>query len=345
MPLLAELCKLTGAKLHGDAHHEINQVADLESAASSDLAFLANEKYAGLLYKTKAGAICIDSNTKPPEGKNCLISEDPSRTFQQIAEFLLSKRPKSGFEGIHPTAVIHEASFIGKNVTIGPYTVIDQGAEIGDGCHIGPFVSIGPGVVLGINCLLYAHSVVREYCSLGNHVILQPGCVIGSCGFGYTTSADGEHTKLKQLGNVIIEDDVEIGANTTVDRSRFKTTRIGKGTKIDNLVQIAHNVELGEHNILCAQTGLAGSTKTGRNVMMGGQVGVVGHLEITDFVMIATRGGVSKSITKSGKYAGSPTLPLTEYNRLKVQQRNIGSFAKRIEALEKKLEALLPSCN
>lgn len=343
MPTLAELCTLTGAKLQGDKTHEIEAVADLESATFSDLSFLSNPKYTSHLAHTQAGAICIDPRTPLLEGKNFLISENPSRTFQQIAEVLQKRKPQSAFSDIHPTALIHASAIIGENVTIGPYTVIDQGVQIGAGTTIGPQVFIGPGVLIGNHCQLHPQVVIREYCQLGNRVILQPGVVIGSCGFGYTTNDKGEHIKLEQLGNVIIEDDVEIGANSTIDRSRFKTTRIGKGTKIDNLVQIAHNVELGSHNILCAQTGIAGSTKTGRNVMMGGQVGVVGHLEITAFTMIATRGGVSKSIKESGKYGGSPAIPLADYNRLKVQQRKIESYAKRIEALEKKLESMTSS--
>jgi UDP-3-O-[3-hydroxymyristoyl] glucosamine N-acyltransferase len=164
--------------------------------------------------------------------------------------------------------------------------------------------------------------------------------VIGSCGFGYTTDEQGTHTKLEHFGNVLLEDDVEIGANTTIDRARFKTTRVGKGTKIDNLVQIGHNVVLGTHNIIVSQTGIAGSTRTGRNVVMGGQAGIVGHIEIADFVMIATRGGVSKSIKQGGKYAGEPVMSLSDHNRMQVHLRKIEEYVERIEELEKKLAAL-----
>lgn len=337
---LEELASLTGAKLHGKPKSTISAVADLESATENDASFLSNPRYAPLLSKTNAGVICVSENPELPAGKNYLISDDPSRTFQQIAEALFGKRKSSGFSGIHPTAVIAEDATIGNNVTIAPYAVVDSGAKIQDGTYLGPFTYVGVGTILGKDCYLHAHAIVREYCLLGNRVILQPGAVIGSCGFGYTTDSKGAHHKLEQLGNVIIEDDVEIGANTTIDRARFKTTRVCRGTKIDNLVQIAHNVELGENNILAAQTGIAGTTKTGRNVMMGGQVGVVGHLEITDFVMIATRGGVSKSIKEKGKYAGSPVVSLAEHNRTQVQLRKIENTTRRLEALEKKLEEL-----
>ncbi|NGX46899.1 MAG: UDP-3-O-acylglucosamine N-acyltransferase [Chlamydiae bacterium] len=344
---LTEIANLTGAKLQGNPDHVITAVADLESATLTDASFLANSRYTPLLAKTNAGVICISKEEELIPNKNYLISDNPSRTFQQIAEAIHVKRKTTGFTGIHPTAVIHETAKLGENVNIGPYVVIDQDAKIGNNTIIGSYAYIGPEVQIGNDCLLHAHTTIREYCALGNRVILQPGAVIGSCGFGYTTSETGEHTKLEQLGNVILEDDVEIGANTTVDRARFKTTRIARGTKVDNLVQIAHNNDLGENNIIAAQTGIAGSTKTGRNVMMGGQVGIVGHLEITDFVMIATRGGVSKTIKKNGRYAGSPVVTLSEHNRTQVHLRKIDAYIRRIEALEKRLsvlEATVP-CN
>jgi UDP-3-O-[3-hydroxymyristoyl] glucosamine N-acyltransferase len=182
--------------------------------------------------------------------------------------------------------------------------------------------------------------VVRERCTLGDRVILQPGAIIGSCGFGYVTDEKGSHVKLEQMGTVIIENDVEIGANTTVDRARFKATKVGKGSKLDNLVQIAHNVEIGPHNMMAAQTGIAGSAKTGKYVMMGGQVGILGHLEIADGAMIATRGGVSKTVKRAGKYAGSPIMPLSDYNRQQVLLRKIDAFVEKIAELEKRISDL-----
>ncbi|MBS0628928.1 MAG: UDP-3-O-(3-hydroxymyristoyl)glucosamine N-acyltransferase [Verrucomicrobia bacterium] len=337
---LWKLAEITGATLQGDPEYQIASVADLESATENDASFLSNPTYTPLLKKTAAGVVCVDKTTELLTGKNYLISSNPSLAFQKVAELLYGQRKPTGFNGIHPTAVIHPEAKIGPNVSVGPYAVIDAGAEIKANTIIGPFVYVGALVHVGENCLLHAHSIIREYCWLGNRVILQPGAVIGSCGFGYSTNEKGEHTKLNQIGNVIVEDDVEIGANTTIDRARFKTTRIARGTKIDNLVQIAHNVELGEHNILAAQTGIAGSTKTGRNVMMGGQVGVLGHIEIAPFTMIATRGGVGKSLTKSGKYAGSPVFSLGDHNRNQVHLRKIEEYAKRIEALEAKLASL-----
>ncbi|MES2122161.1 MAG: UDP-3-O-(3-hydroxymyristoyl)glucosamine N-acyltransferase [Chlamydiota bacterium] len=338
---LAQLAELTSSTLVGDPSHCITGVDALDSAGSEDASFLANQKYRPLLHKSKAGLICINRETQPVEGQNFLISDDPSLTFQQIIKEILSfEFNQTGFPGIHPTAVIHPSAKLGDQVTVGPYSVIEHGAEVGSGTVIAAHVYIGAGVKVGTDCQFYPHVTVREKCSIGNRVIFQPGAVIGSCGFGYTTDASGQHIKLDQLGSVIIEDDVEIGANTTIDRARFKTTTIAKGTKIDNLVQIGHNVSLGQHNIVVSQTGIAGSVKTGRNVVFGGQAGVVGHLEIADFVMVATRGGVSKSITESGKYAGGPVMGLGEYNRQQVHLRKISEYVKKIELLEDRLQQL-----
>ena len=337
---LGQLATLTNSKLVGDADICITDVDSLETASSDDASFLANLKYRELLSSSKAGVICIGEDIPTPEGKNFLVSDDPSRTFQQIVELLIIASGTSGFTGIHETAVIHKDATLGKNVTLGPYVVIDQGAEIGDNTRLDAHVSIGPGVKVGTDCIFYSNVVVREKCLIGNRVILQPGAIIGSCGFGYTANKDGSYQKLDQVGLVIIEDDVEIGANTTIDRARFKQTSICEGTKIDNLVQVGHNVHLGKHNIIISQSGIAGSAKTGRNVVLGGQAGIVGHLEIADGVMIATRGGVSKSIKTPGKYAGSPVMPLSDYNRQQVHLRKIVCYVKKIEALEKRLQEL-----
>lgn len=339
---LQELAELTKSKLFGNPQDEIANVDNLESADAHDASFLANLRYKEMMKKSNAGVICIDQSIEPIPGKNFLISDNPSRTFQKIAEILFFDRmPESAFKGIHHTAVIHETVQIGDNVNIGPNVVIDQGAIIGKNTIINANTTIGPKVLIGKDCILYANVTVREHCILQDRVILQPGAIIGSCGYGYTTDPQtGRHTKLDQIGIVTIEDDVEIGANTTIDRARFKNTLIRKGTKIDNLVQIAHNVELGENNIIVSQSGIAGSTKLGNNVFLGGQSGIVGHVSITNNVKIATRGGVSKSITKSGAYGGTPTSPMIEFNKRQVQLRKIGLYVKKIEELEKRIKEL-----
>jgi UDP-3-O-[3-hydroxymyristoyl] glucosamine N-acyltransferase len=335
---LAELGALSGAQLIGDPSIVISGVNTLDEATPSDASFLANVRYTEAMKQSIAGVICVGSQIPLPEGKNFLVSDDPSRTFQLIAELLL-KPTTSAFTGIHPTAVIHPSVTLGANVTVGPHAVIDRNSKIGSNTQIGPNVSIGFEVEIGNDCQIHPNCVVRERCILGARVILQPGAVIGSCGFGYTPDKLGQHVKLEQLGIVILEDDVEIGANTTIDRSRFKATIIHTGTKIDNLVQIAHNVEIGEHNIIAAQTGVAGSSKTGKYVMLGGQVGIVGHVELDDHVLVATRGGVSKSL-KAGKYRGSPAIPIAEYHRQEVHVRKLDEYIQRLKELEKKLQSI-----
>lgn len=337
---LQEIAELTESTLVGNPDHLISGVDSLENAGSEDVSFLANPRYRILMSRSKAGVICVENHFPVEEGKNFLLSDEPSITFQKIIKIVLLPHNSSGFKGIHPSAIIHESADICQDVKIGPSVVIDKNVKIGRGCVIHPFAFIGPNSSLGEDCVIYSNVSIREKTILGNRVILQPGVVIGSCGFGYITDQKGQHAKLEQLGFVIIEDDVEVGANTTIDRARFKATRIGKGTKIDNLVQIGHNVNIGSNNIVISQTGIAGSVKTGENVMFGGQVGIVGHVEIASNVMIATRGGVSKSITKPGKYGGSPVTNITKYNRQQAHVRKIPEYLAQIEELKKRIEEL-----
>lgn len=336
---LKEIAELTHCELRGNPEHEINDVGDLESASAQQASFLSNPRYLQTMKNSKAGVIFIDDETTINEGVNYLISKNPSKAFQKLIDYFYPKNTHpSGFKGIHPTAVVHPTSKIGTDVTIGPHAVIDEHAIVGNQTFIGASAYIGPKTIVGDDCLIYANVTIRENCRIGNRVIIQPGAVIGSCGFGYITE-NGCHVKLQQAGSVSIEDDVEIGANTTIDRARFQTTKVGKGTKIDNLVQLGHAVRLGEHNIIVSQTGIAGSTKTGKYVVLAGQVAVAGHLELSDGVTVAGKSGVSKSL-KTGKYSGIPAIQLDAYNRNQVYLRNIEKYVKRIEELEKKLKEI-----
>lgn len=339
---LAELAELTHSKLVGDPNTIIHAVADLETATPKEISFLGNPRYRQAMLSSQAGAVFVDPSCTLPEGRNFLVTPTPLLAFQLVAEtfFDALHHETTGFTGIHPTAVIHPSAKLGANVTIGPHVIIDKDVRIGDRTVLTAAVYVGAGVIIGSDCVIYPHVVIREFCQLGDRVTLQPGAVIGSCGFGYTQDKRGRHLKLRQIGNVVLEDDVEIGANTTIDRAHFATTRIKRGSKIDNLVQIAHNVTVGEDNIIVAQTGIAGSTETGQHVMMGGQVAVDGHLKIASGVMIAARSGVSKSFTTAGKYGGVPAFPLHEYNRNSVYLRNIETYINQIKALEERLDAL-----
>lgn len=339
---LKELAELTGARLIGNPDYLISGVADLISANPQNIAFLGSSRYRNDMAKTQAGVIIVDPSEELIENKNWLISSNPTQAFQKVIDIFYEDQIKerTSFTGIHPTAVVHPTAIIAANVTIGPHATIEKNAAIGENTLIGPNCYIGIGVKIGTNTLIYPNVVVREYCEIGNHVIIQPGAIIGSCGFGYVTNAQGKHEKLNQVGIVILEDHVEIGANTTIDRARHAATIISKGTKIDNLVQIAHNVSLGQDNIIVAQTGIAGSTTTGKLVIMGGQVAVDGHLHINDGVMLSARSGVSKSLRESGKYGGAPCFPLNEYNRNSVYLRHIDRYVDKIKDLEKRLESL-----
>ena len=341
---LEELSLLTKSQLFGDKTKVITSVASLQKAQANELSFLSHPRYLDSLKTTQAGAVCISSldallSCSALSKKNYLISADPSLTFQTIAELFLKQDDTTSFKGIHPSAVIHPSAKIDPTATIGAFVFIDQDVEIGPHTIIYPHCFIGKGVKIGSDTKLYSFVTIREVCLIGSNVIIQPGAVIGSCGFGYLPQKDGSWEKIKQLGIVVIEDQVEIGANTTIDRARFDQTIIRKGAKIDNLVQLAHNVEVGPNSAIAAQSGISGSTKTGSNVILAGQVGVAGHLELASQVMVAAKGGVSKDL-KPGKYRGAPAIPFEEYNRQMVHLRKIAKYLKRIEELEKKVKIL-----
>lgn len=335
---LEKIAKLTNCKLVGNPSHLIHNVADLENATQHDASFLSNARYNHQLNKSLAGVVFIDEKAQIEPQKNYLVSSHPSQAFQTLVDFIFPQRKTpSGFTGIHPTAIIHPTATLEQGVHVGPHAVIDEYVKISSNSFIGAGTYIGPFTTIGSNCLIHPRVVIREQCKIGNSVILQPGVVIGSCGFGYLTDKTGKHTKLNQVGNVELEDDVEIGANTTIDRSRFKSTIVKRGTKIDNLVQLGHGVELGEDNLIIAQTGIAGSSKTGKHVILAGQVAVAGHLELADGVVVAGKSGVSKSLPK-GKYGGIPVQQIDEYNRNAVHLRNIGKIVQDIKEIKEKLK-------
>ncbi len=342
---LNELAQLTGATIVGDHGYHITGFSDLESACETDISFLSNPRYTSTRYlnamrTSKAGAIFVTPLVELEAGKNYLVHTDPTRAFQTAIEAMRGgKLKKTGFVGIHPTAVVHESAKIGPGVTIAPNAVIDEDVIIGEGSFVGAGAYIGPGSRLGKQCTLHPRVTIREFCTLGDRVILQPGCVIGACGFGYTTNGNGEHERLAHIGTVVIGDDVEIGANTTVDRARFTETRIGRGTKIDNSVAIGHNVKVGAHNLICAQSGIAGSTHTESHVVIAAQSGVDGHLTLRSGVIVTAKSGVSKSL-EAGKYGGVPAIPLDNYNRNSVHFRNFDKTMRQIKDLSERLAQL-----
>ena len=238
--------------------------------------------------------------------------------------------------GIHPQAVVSPKATIGTNVSIAAFVVIEEGAVIGNNSIISSHCFIGAHAHLGEHCFFHPHVTIRERCLIGNRVILHPGVVIGSCGFGYVFH-EGVHKKISQTGIVQIDDDVEIGSNTAIDRARFGRTHIGEGTKIDNLVQIAHNVVIGPHNIICSQVGVSGSTRTGSHVTLAGQVGLSGHIEIGDRAIIGAQSGVSKNVQPGAMLIGSPARPMQGWKQNNFYISNLGKIFERVKALEKLL--------
>ena len=266
----------------------------------------------------------------------CLRSKTPNLTFIKAIEIFF--QPYLPESGIHPTAVVAESAKIGKDVSIGAYSVVGEGAEIGDRSILFPHVNIYPYSKIGMDCILHSQVAVREGCTLGDRVILQNGVKIGADGFGYAQKGDGTHVKIPQMGTVIIEDDVEVGANTTIDRAAMDKTIIGKGTKIDNLVQIAHSVEVGTNTIIISQAGIAGSSKIGKNVIIAGQAGIPDHIHIGDNAIIAAQAGVMHDVPAGTTIAGSPHMKIKDYWRMWANVKKIPELIKELQALKSKMK-------
>lgn len=334
---LAEIAAIVKGEVIGDRHLVITGLSGIKEAQQGDLTFIANPKYIPLSRTTNASAILTPRDAKVA-GKSIIRTENPSLAFSHLASLMFETDaffPK----GIHPSAIIAKDAVIGKNVAIGPYTIIESRAQVGDNTTIYSGCYVGHRTVLGKNCLIYPNVTIRERITIGNRVTIHSGTVVGPDGFGYVW-ADGKHEKIPQIGTVIIEDDVEIGANATIDRARFDKTVIGKGTKIDNLVQIAHNVIMGKHCIIIAQVGISGSAVIGDGVILAGQVGVHGHLTVGDGVRTAARTGITKSIPPHMTIAGYPAQPYMAEQRLHAALRRVPSYIKTILDLKKRVEEL-----
>ncbi len=309
----------------------IKDVSILSEATENDITFFASEKYRKDLNNSKAGLICIKPGEELKSNQSYVITEKPSDVFYEFTKLFRKNNYSTIFTSkISSSAVLAPNVEIGKDVTIYPNVVVDEDCVIGDGVVIYPNTFIGKGVVIGNGSIIYSNVTLREHTVIGNTVIIQAGAVIGSCGFGYNTSKDYKHKKIDQLGSVVIEDDVEIGANTTIDRARIASTIIGKGTKIDNLVQIGHNVKMGKDCLIVSQVGIAGSVEIGDRVTLGGQVGVVGHISITSNVTVMAKSAITKKVSKPGVYGGLMGLmPSSKFLKTQVCYNNLMSFFKK----------------
>ncbi len=319
----------------------VNQLSKIEEATAGSLSFLANPKYEQYLYTTQASIVIIDQEQVLTEPVNATLIrvENPYIAISILLDkYNQSKLAKPAIEQpsfIHPTAKL------GKDVYIGAFSYIGPNVVLGDNCRIYPNSYLAADVVLGNNVTVFAGVKIYFDCKIGNHVTLHSGVVIGGDGFGFAPQGDGTYQKVAQIGNVIIEDDVEVGANTTIDRATMGSTIIRKGVKLDNLIQIAHNVEIGCNTVVAAQTGISGSTKIGENVILGGQVGVVGHISIAKGSQVQAQSGISRSIKEENKkWAGAPATIYQDHMRSQIRVNRLPELEKKIQELEKKLADL-----
>jgi len=330
---LREIAGRLNARLSPDnADTEISGVASLADANPGDLSFFGNPKYLLALRKSRASAVLVPDSFSEEIGPVRLHVANPAEAFAQILP-LFTPPPIVPKPGIHPTAVVSPDATVGADCSIGPFVVIESQARIGARSVIQANSFVGQESVLGEDCHLHPGVAVRERCRIGNRVILHCGVVVGADGFGYEFR-EGRQQKIPQTGTVQIDDDVEIGANSTIDRARFGRTWIQKGTKIDNLVQIGHNVTIGEHSVLCAQVGISGSTRIGSYVTLAGKVGLSGHIEIGDKVMIGAMSGLAKNVPPNTIMFGAPAQPIREYKENYALLRNIRKLYDRVKALE-----------
>ena len=329
-----ELATLSGGELMGESTLKITGAASLGEATQGEISFFANRKYVALLRKTRASAVFVPPDFAEPINAAQIRVSNPTKAFEQVV-VKFAPKPITFTPGIHPSAVVDPSTQLGDRVSIQPLAVIEAGAQIGDDTIIGAGSYVGHETVIGSGCHIYPHVTIRERSRIGSRVIIHSGVVIGADGFGFEM-IDGRQEKIQQLGIVQIDDEVEIGANTTVDRARFGRTWIQQGVKIDNLVQIAHNVVIGKNSVIVAQTGISGSTRVGERVVMGGQVGITGHIEIGDGTAIGAQSGISKS-TPGGVWFGSPAVPLAEAKQQIAWTRRLGKLFARVKEIEKKL--------
>ncbi len=333
---LSQIASLIGAEIEGDKNLEIDDISKIEEGKKGSISFLANLKYEKYIYETEASAVIVSKEFQPNKAltPTLLRVEDPYGAFANLLQYYsqLSEQKQEGIDSrafVHPEAKIAEKVFVGPLAYIGPEAVIARGAVI----H--PFAYIGKNVHVGEDSVVYPHVTIYRDCRIGRGCILHAGSVIGSDGFGFAPQEDGSFKKIPQTGQVILEEGVEIGANACIDRATLGATIIKKGAKVDNLVQIAHNVEIGENTVLAAQTGVAGSTRLGSYCMVGGQVGIVGHLEIADKTKIDAQSGVNRSIKKEGQvFRGSPIQPFRQQLKSEVLFRKLEELQSRIQQLE-----------
>jgi UDP-3-O-[3-hydroxymyristoyl] glucosamine N-acyltransferase len=336
-----QIAQLLSGTVEGNPQQTVSDMAKIEEGRPSTITFLANPKYEEFIYTTQASIALVNKTfvaTQPLPATLTLIRVDDA--YQCLTKLLaFYDQMNSNVSGIEQPSFIHETATLGENCYVGAFAYIGKNAKIGNNVKVYPQAYIGDNVTIGDNSTLFSGVKVYHNCQIGKSCTLHSGVILGSDGFGFAPNSENNYQKVPQIGNVILEDHVEIGSNTTVDRATMGSTRIKKGVKLDNLIQIAHNVEIGENTVIAAQTGVAGSTKIGKNVMIGGQVGIIGHLKIADGVKIAAQSGIGQDITEENAILqGSPAFGIGDYKRSYVLFRSLPKLKEQISQLEKKIQ-------
>lgn len=334
-----KIAEFVQGRVVGDENATVNSFAKIEEGKPGAISFLSNDKYTQYIYTTDSSVVLVDEGLKLDNEVKCTLIR-VKNAYEAVAKLLQlyeSIKPKK--KGVSSLAFIDPTAEIGKDCYIGPFVAIAQNAKIGDGAILHPHVTIGEGAIIGNNTEIYSNAVVYHNCKVGNNCILHAGCVIGADGFGFAPTADG-YDKIPQIGIVTIEDNVEIGANTCIDRSTMGSTYIRQGVKLDNLVQIAHNTDIGANTVMSSQVGIAGSTKVGEWCMFGGQVGIAGHIKIGNKVMLGAQSGVPSSLKDNQELIGTPPMEMKPYFRSQAIFRRLPEMYKELNELRKELDEL-----
>ena len=334
-----QIAEYLGGAVDGDRNATVNTFAKIEEGQPGALSFLSNSKYTHFLYSTKSSVVLVNRDFMPeqPVSATLVRVDNAYESLARLMSLYASMKPRR--TGISPLASVSDKATVGRNVYIGPFAVIEDGATVGDNTQIYPHVTVGEGAHIGDGCILYPHVTIYYGCRIGSRCILHAGSVIGADGFGFAPTSDG-YDKIPQIGIVELEDDVEIGANTCIDRSTMGRTVIHKGVKLDNLIQVAHNVEIGENTVMSAQTGIAGSSKVGSWCMVGGQTGISGHISLGNHVNIGAQSGILGNIKDGQTIMGYPAFDYKSFMRSSVIFRKLPDMNKEIDALRKEVDEL-----
>lgn len=335
------IAQFLNGTIEGDEEASVSDVSKIEEGRPGTLSFLANPKYTKYIYETQSTIVLVNNDFVPERALTCTLVRvaDAYQAFASLLQ-LYSKQMEVKKNGIEPQAYIDPSATIGEDIYIGNFAYISSKAKIGDNTQLHPHVFIGDNVAVGKNCIFYSGVKVYPNCTIGDNCILHAGAIVGSDGFGFAPQEDGRYNKIPQMGNVVIGNDVEIGANTTIDRATMGSTYIADGVKLDNLIQVAHNVEIGENTVIAAQTGIAGSSKIGKNCVVGAQAGIAGHITIADHVKIGAKSGILSSVKEEGKLLqGAPAVQMTEFFKSFAVYKKLPEMQRQLAALERELKA------